>query len=84
MHRPPAGLNPVEQVVEGAKEASALVVDKVLQHVPGTAEHALRRDLKEMEAAQQQRQEQQAGQAGPKHVVFQEGGGGQADSAFQL
>ncbi|GAB4821081.1 hypothetical protein N2152v2_008127 [Parachlorella kessleri] len=42
-------MNVLEQAVEGVKEATGLAAQKVLEHIPGTAEHAVRRDAKQLD-----------------------------------
>ena len=41
------GLNPVEKAVEGVKCAAGAAANAVLEHTPGTAEHALKKQLEE-------------------------------------
>ena len=41
------GLNPMEKVVEGVKGVVGSAADTVLEHTPGTAEHALKAQLEQ-------------------------------------
>lgn len=44
---PASEQGPIERVVEGALGGMAAVAESLMEHVPGTAEHAIRRHLEE-------------------------------------